>query len=228
MNSKSISLRRGHTKRYFVASRLESAAETIGDLRPGDEICGLTCGQFSMIDILEHMIQQAGPSDVVISTWTAGIYDVERSAQLVAGGGIKSVRWLMDRAMFSKSPDYAGPMIEAFGLDAFRDTNVHAKVTLVASDTMKIVCRASMNLNKNLKTEQFDISVSDEMYDFFKLWADQLWDAAAPSVDADSVFKKVWDRFTATRGAGKRSALPSIKSLNLPAARSVAMKNGLA
>lgn len=225
------SLRRGHKKRYFVASRLEGAAETIGRLDVGDEVVGLTCGQFSMIDILEHMLNEAGGrADVFVSTWTAGIYDVERAATLAANGSIRSIRWLMDRAMFSKSPEFAGPMIEAFGIDAFRDTSVHAKVTLVASETKRMVCRSSMNLNKNLKTEQFDISVCDEMHAFFLRWADELWAAARPGVDAEHVFKPVWDKFVALRGEPEQYAWPRMKDVakGLPRASEIGRRIGAA
>ncbi len=229
--TKGRALRRSHGKRYFVASRLEGAAETIGPLNRGDEVCGLTCGQFSMIDILEHMLNEAGgPADVFVSTWTSGIYDVERAAQLQKNGNIRSIRWIMDRAMFSKSPQYAGPMIDTFGLDAFRDTNVHAKVTLVASETKRMVCRASMNLNKNVKTEQFDISVCDEAHDFFLRWADELWLAAKPDADADHVFKAVYDKFTALRGTPEQFAWPRMKDLaaKLPRASDAAKRLGVA
>lgn len=228
---KGVSLRRAHGRKYFVASRLEGAAETIGSLNIGDEVSGLTCGQFSMIDILEHMLNEAGgPADVFVSTWTAGIYDVDRAAKLAANGNIRSIRWLMDRSMFSKSPEYAGPMIAAFGLDAFRDTSVHAKITLVASDTKKMVCRASMNLNKNLKTEQFDISVCDEAHDFYLSWANQLWDAAKLGVDAEHVFKPVWDKFTRLRGQPEASAWPRMKDIarSLPTSADVARRIGAA
>lgn len=228
---KATALRRSHAKRYFVASRLEGAGQTIGALNRGDEISGLTCGQFSMIDILEHMLNEAGgKSDVFVSTWTAGIYDVERAAQLAANGNIGSIRWIMDRSMFSKSPQYAGPMIEAFGLDAFRDTSVHAKITLVASETKRMVCRASMNLNKNLKTEQFDISVCDEAYEFFLGWANELWAAAKPDADADNVFKPVWDKYTKLRGAAPEMAWPSAREMarSLPTAGDVARRIGAA
>lgn len=231
MAAKGVALRRTYKKRYFVASRLEGAAETIGPLNPGDEVCGLTCGQFSMIDILEHMLNEAGgPADVFVSTWTAGIYDVERSAQLKSNGNIRSIRWMMDRTMFSKSPQYAGPMIDAFGIDAFRDTNVHAKVTLVASDTKRMVCRSSMNINKNLKTEQFDISVDDAMYAFFLEWADALWISAEPKAEAEHVFQRVFDNFTALRGEPVEFAWPRMKDIarGLPRAAEVAKKLGTA
>lgn len=229
--AKGQALRRSHNKRYFVASRLEGAADTIGALNVGDEVCGLTCGQFSMIDILEHMLNEAGgPADVFVSTWTAGIYDVERAQQLAGCGNIRSIRWLMDRSMFSKSPQYAGPMIEAFGLDAFRDTSVHAKVTLVASEAKRMVCRSSMNLNKNLKTEQFDISVCDETHDFFLRWADDLWSAARPDLGADSVFKDVWDRFTKLRGEPVAINIPRLRDVvsKLPRAIDVVRRIGAA
>jgi hypothetical protein len=215
-----------------VASRLEGAAATIGKLDHGDEVCGLTCGQFSMIDILEHMLNEAGGNaDVFVSTWTSGIYDVQRAAQLQERGLVRSIRWMMDRAMFSKSPQYAGPMIEAFGLDAFRDTNVHAKITLVASPTKRMVCRASMNLNKNLKTEQFDISVCDETHGFFLKWADELWAAAHPGADAEHVFQCVFDKFKALRGGDKwESKWPRMKDMarGLPRAADVGRRNGTA
>jgi hypothetical protein len=185
-----------------------------------------------MIDILEHMLNEAGGgADVFVSTWTSGIYDVQRAAQLQERGLIRSARWMMDRTMFSKSPQYAGPMIEAFGLDAFRDTNVHAKVTLVASATKRMVCRASMNLNKNLKTEQFDISVCDETYAFFLQWADELWLAAQPGADAENVFRGVFDKFKALRGGDQwDSKWPRMKEMvrGLPRAADVGRRNGLA
>ena len=204
---KGVAMRRAGVKRYFVASRLEGAAETIGVLNHGDEVSGLTCGQFSMIDILEHMVNEAGGQcDVCLSTWTAGIYDVERAASLAKNGNIRSTKWLIDRSMFSKSPQYSGPMIEAFGLQSFRDCKVHAKVTLVSSGAKRMVCRSSMNLNKNLQTEQFDISVCDEAYAFFHRWFDDLWQAAMPDASADHVFAEVFERFTAMRG--KPDVLP--------------------
>ena len=216
-------LRQAHKRRNFVASRVEGAAETIGPLNEGDEICGLTCGQFSMIDILEHMLNEAGPADVFVSTWTAGIYDVERSARLKENGNIRTIRWLMDRQMFTKSPEFSGPMIAAFGLEAFRDSNVHAKVTLVASDTKRMVCRSSMNINKNLKSEQFDISVGDEIYGFFRRWADILWNEAKPGEGADHVFRRTFEQFTALRGAAPVSKWPRLKNMaaKLPRARDI-------
>ena len=112
---------------------------------------------------------------------------------------------MIDKALFSKSPEYSGPMIEAFGLESFRDTNVHSKVTLIGAADKRIAIRSSMNLNKNLKTEQFDISVCDETYAFFLGWANELWDAAANNAKAEAAFENVFNRYTMTRGESVNS-----------------------
>lgn len=51
--------------------RGQNAIQTIGDISKGMEMFGFTKGQFSMIEVLEHIIDQTGPADVSIITWSA-------------------------------------------------------------------------------------------------------------------------------------------------------------
>lgn len=178
-----------------VVHRTGTAADTIGPLQDGDRVTGLTAGQFSAIDAMEHMVNELGPADVRISTWTTGIYDVHRARELGKNGGIRSVRMLIDRGTFEKSPKFAGPLIEVLGVDAFRCLSVHAKVTIVSGERGTAVMRSSMNLNKNLRTEQFDIDVGDEIGAFFTQWFDGLWDAAGLSTNNQEIIRTVYDRF---------------------------------
>lgn len=136
-----------------VASRTATAAECLGELNPGDHITGLTAGQFSAIDAMEHIVNQCGRADVDITTWTTGIYDIERTKQINESGRINKIRVLLDRANFEKSPSFAGPLIEKLGVDAFRCASIHAKFIIVRGDKMGAVFRSSMNLNKNLRVE---------------------------------------------------------------------------
>jgi hypothetical protein len=116
-----------------VVNRTDTAAEVIGPLAPGVRVTGLTAGQFSAIDAMEHMVDQLGPGCAVrISTWTSGLYDVRRAAEIRIDGRISDIRMLLDRGTFEKSPKYAGPLIEALGVEAFRYLSVHAKVIIVA------------------------------------------------------------------------------------------------
>lgn len=193
-----------------VVSRVGTAAEAIGPLEPGIRITGVTAGQFSAIDAMEHMVAELGPGcEVRISTWTTGIYDVERAAQINADGGIARVRMLLDRATFEKSPQFAGPLIERLGVDAFRCLSVHAKVTLVRGPRGAAAWRSSMNLNKNLRTEQFDIDVDEAVAAFYEEWFDRLWEESGERQDNAAIITAVYGRF---QGADRTDARPARKA----------------
>lgn len=188
-------LRYASKKTRTVVHRTGNAAATIGPLKPGDRITGLTAGQFSAVDAMEHMVAELGPADVRISTWTTGIYDIERTRAIQVEGRIKNVRVLLDRGTFEKSPKYAGPLIEKLGVDSFRCLSVHAKIVIVSGERGSAVFRSSMNFNKNLRTEQFDIDVCDEVAGFYEKWFDALWVQAGISNDNAAIIKAVYDRY---------------------------------
>lgn len=200
-----------------VIHRTATAAECIGRLEPGVRVVGLTAGQFSAIDALEHIANELGSCEFRVSTWTTGLYDVERAASLVRNSDVKSVRMLLDRSTFEKSPQYAGPLIAALGVDSFRCMSIHAKVTIAHGDRGAAVMRSSMNLNKNLRTEQFDIDVDDDVAGWFAEWFDALWDESGASNDNQAIIQAVYDRFAAlppedpaeTKRSGGRFRVPN-------------------
>lgn len=182
-----------------VAHRTASAAECIGALYPGIHVTGLTAGQFSSIDALEHIANQLGPCSAWVSSWTTGLYDVQRAAGLVANRNLLGMRMILDRGIFEKSPQFAGPLIKALGVDAFRCMSVHAKVTVfVDPDGLPLaVMRSSMNLNKNLRTEQFDLSVDAGIAEFYAEWFATLWDESGVGTDNVAIMQAIFDRFAA-------------------------------
>jgi hypothetical protein len=190
-------LRTASRKTRFVAHRTGTAADTIGPLSDGVSVTGLTAGQFSSIDAMEHMVNELGLSRVRISTWTTGVYDVHRAREIKLDGRISDVRVILDRGTFEKSPKFAGPLIEVLGVDAFRCLSVHAKVVIVEGERGTAVMRSSMNLNKNLRTEQFDIDVGCDIGAFFIEWFDALWDESGRTRDNQEIIKAVYDRFLA-------------------------------
>lgn len=194
-----VAVRRKAVKRRVVVSALGAAAEMIGDIAPGEDICGVTMGQFSLIDLLEHLLNQTGPADVAISTWTAGIYDQERAAAFYANGRIRSIKWLVDPSMFGRRPELAGSMIAAFGVGAFRSVNTHAKFMTISNDRWSLVVRSSMNLNPNKRLENFDISDCPKLLAFFDGIVGQYWRELQPSLggsQAEAVFQDILARYT--------------------------------
>ncbi len=158
-----------------VASAVGRASEVIGRIETGVEITGVTNGQFSLIDILEHVLAEIGPADVVVSTWTMGIYDAARAEAFCQNGAIRRIRWLVDPSMFGRRPEIAGKLVQAFGQESFRAVNNHAKFATLVNDDFAVCIRSSMNLNPNKRLENFDITESTEMAAFFNALADDIF-----------------------------------------------------
>ena len=163
-------------KKRTVASATASAARLIGPLERGVEITGLTNGQFGLIDILRHVLSEIGPADVAISTWTMGIYDAQECAAFVSDGRIRRIRWVVDPSMFGRKPELVAPLLRAFGLDAFRPVNTHAKFCTLVNETWAVAVRSSMNLNPNRRLESFDISEGPELARFFNAVVDDIFE----------------------------------------------------
>lgn len=152
----------------------ETASAALGKLKPGFRVFGMTKGQFSLLDLLRVVVEQTGPADVVISTWTTGIRDTENVRLLMEKGAIRSLRLLTDRSFPSRQPEYCARVVEVFGEDAIRCTRTHAKFFLVGNDRWKVVCRSSMNLNRNPRFEQFDMDDDPELYSFLMQYVDEM------------------------------------------------------
>ena len=151
-----------------------SAAEAVGPIVPGIEVYGLSKGQFSLVELLHHILDATGPADVVVSTWTAAGADLAHCRTLLDDGRIKSCRWLVDFSFPARQPAYCGQLVERFGADAVRATANHAKFVMVRNDDWHVVVRTSMNLNLNRRLESFEISDDPTLAG----WLEEVVDAA--------------------------------------------------
>ena len=158
----------------------EIASKVIGNIEPGCEIYGFTKGQFSCIHILEHVLKQTGPAEVVICTWSAASGDIKAAHNMLTIGGIKKLRFIVDFSFKSRKPQFCQELLEAFGADAIRVTSIHAKFMTVKSDKFNICIRTSMNLNFNPRFENFEISDCKEMLDFMHVVVDDIWETQEP------------------------------------------------
>jgi hypothetical protein len=167
--------------------RATSCRDAIGELDAGVEIYGFTKGQFSVIDIINHCLDQIGPASLSISTWTAATSDVTTVLELVESGRLTSARWLVDLTFNRRSPELAQRIRKVFGRkDAIRVAQNHAKFVMLGNDAWKIVCRTSMNLNFNPRFENFQLANDPELYDFHEAIFAEIWKRQpAALADAD-------------------------------------------
>lgn len=166
--------------REIRLAKLASAAEAIGRIEPDTDTFILTYGQFSLIDALVAILDQTGPADVTLATWTAADAHLERSAELVESAAIRSFRLIIDRSFESRQPEYCEHMRRLFGQDCIRVLRIHAKFMLVRSDTHNIVVRTSMNMNENPRLENIEVSEDRRLAEFFQTVSDDIFREIKP------------------------------------------------
>lgn len=179
--------------------RTATAAQSLGNLQPGEHVCGDIAGQWNVVDALDHLLEQSGgASHVSMTAWTTGCYEIDRAAR-IRTDLMASCRLLLDRSTFQQSPTFSGPLIEALGVPAFRYESIHAKILLVGGDRIRSVFRGSMVLNCIGKTEQFDLTVesTDEspLYDACAEWFDEHWREAGGLGLHESITQDILDTY---------------------------------
>jgi len=165
--------------------RMETASEAAGQLYPGCAIFGITKGQFSLIELITVILDQTGPADLFISTWTASGADISDAHDLVESKKIKSIKFMVDMTFQRRQPGFAAKIRELFGYDAIRVTKNHAKFVLIQNEAWNLVIKTSMNLNSNPRLEDFDIQDDPQLAGFLSDLAAEIWKkTSARSLDA--------------------------------------------
>lgn len=164
----------------LVLARRQEAAEVLGELRAGARVVGVTKGQFSLLDLVEAVLEQVAPAYVLVSTWTPGKAEMERVLELLETGMISSFHLLVDRSFPTRHPYYVQQVEDICGDAAIRMTRTHAKFALIKAEKWRICIRTSMNFNRNPRLEQFDLDDDPRIYELFERVASELF-ADVPS-----------------------------------------------
>jgi len=164
---------RGRDRRRSLTK--ETAAGAVGEITKGCEIFGLSKGQFSLIDLIEHCLDATGPADVIISTWSAAAADIEYANRLITDGRIRSLRFLVDFSFPSRKPEYCDLLRSVFGDDCVRMAQTHAKFVVIKNDDWTLALRTSMNLNHNRRLESFEVSDDPGMVEYLEGVIDEVF-----------------------------------------------------
>lgn len=169
-------VKKGKKKAVLKKLPYENASEALAEFSDGCRIVGLTKGQFSLIDMINVLLEKIGPADVVISTWSAGLRDSTALAAMRASGRVRSVLIVLDRSYLTRQPEYAVTVEEAFGKENIRTTSTHAKFVLLRSDRNTVCIRSSMNLNQNDRCENFDLDDDPDIFAFYDDFVREIFD----------------------------------------------------
>ena len=195
-------------RRMHAVESFKTAADCIGEIVPGHAVFAVTRGQFSMIDAVLACIDQAGPCDVTLWTWTVAEYEIESMERLMRDGRIRSACMIIDYGARNKNAGLIAQWKSVFGADSVRYVVNHAKIATIRSDKFKLLLRGSMNLNFNPRFEQFDLTEGGADYDLVKEIEAELpvladtapgKEAYKASKVADAFDKETLDMFTGVK-----------------------------
>lgn len=163
MQPSAISIRRKRAVESF-----QTATDCIGQITHGAALFAITRGQFSMIDATLACLDQVGPADVSLWTWTVAEYEIECLERLQRDGRVKNALLVIDYGARNKNAGLIKTWKSCFGVDSVRYVVNHAKIVTIRTDEFRLLLRGSMNLNFNPRFEQFDLTEGGEDFDLVK------------------------------------------------------------
>jgi hypothetical protein len=178
-----------------------SVSAAVGSIVPGCEIFGLSKGNWSLIDLIEHCLLATGPADVILSTWTVGGTDLTFANRLLVNGSIRSFRLVVDYSFQTRCPAYCAAARQAFGDKAIRLTKNHSKFVTIRNERFNLVIRSSMNLSENKRVEWFEVSDSAVMAEFL---VDAVSCLFEEQTEVETFTKKASDHVKGFAGAFER------------------------
>lgn len=153
--------KRRPVQRFF---NKENAVRALEGWGRDKELFGFTKGQFSMVDLLEAILQRTGEADVVVSTWTAAARDLQRCLRFLQRDLARRMRWLVDISFERRVPEFALQLKVMFGQEAVRVVPSHCKFILVENEAWHVVVQTSMDLNYNPRLENFWVCEDEDFY----------------------------------------------------------------
>lgn len=180
--------KRPRPKRRHRVLRTASARQALGYWEEGHDYEINTNGEFSLLDVILVLLERTGPADVSISTWSAGLYDVEVANRFLNTGLIRSIRFVLDVSFKNNggSRGYSTLLMDMFGEECIRTTRTHAKFVTITNDDYKLSISSTANLNENKRLEIFHFSDDPARAAWYLEIVDELFHDVKPGWNPDS------------------------------------------
>jgi hypothetical protein len=152
-------------KFVFIGKPHDILKKHIGDIVSGETIQFWSWGRWSMHDLLFYILNQTGPADVLISTWSLCESAMRKILLQYKNKLIKSATFLIDPRVKVRNPVPLQLVIQNF---TYKLIPCHAKVTLIWNDLWNISIISSMNMTENPRMERGIIFTDKETFEFDK------------------------------------------------------------
>ena len=137
----------------------------LGSVTPGMNKHFYSSGAFNLIQLVLYVLEQTGPADLFISTYSVAQDSIRTLLRKKNDGMIRNIRFLIDNRVRSISPKPFDFLVTSFP-GAYRCCALHAKVALISNENFKISIVGSQNATHNPKLERGIIHTDSVIFDF--------------------------------------------------------------
>lgn len=159
-----------NSKTYFAfncqASKL--LEKLAGNLPENAFVEFVTAGEFSLHNLIAHILNISGPSEIYLSTWAIKEEPCRALDSLIKNGLIKALHAVVDKRTMSADAKYFGYFKNLCASIALSEN--HSKVVAIQSEAMSFTIVCSANLSVNTRNEAGIIQRSVDSYNFHKTW----------------------------------------------------------
>lgn len=146
----------------------------------GAEVIGFTSGEFSIVEVIDAVVERMDAPRLVLSTWTAAGDDMTHVHNWFVSGRVSNARWIVDRSFQNRQKDLCDLLRERFGDDAIRVQKVHCKFMLLEDDQHKVIIQTSANLNRNSRIENVAVSSCPVLFSAYSELVKDIFDTQVP------------------------------------------------
>ena len=152
----------------FAQETFSNAQETLLPFGKGEHKFIVSRGQFALIDVCLVLLDQIGPANVSLWTWSIADYEIKMVERLILDGRILSAELYCDYGSVTKHHATVQAWTERFGHGSVKFVINHAKMVRIWNADWKLLVRGSCNLNYNPRFEQMDIDDHSPAFDLIE------------------------------------------------------------
>ena len=191
------------TGNFLMKNETAGEALAAAGFGRGREVFGFNQGTFSLIDLIDAVLDYTGPAKCTIATWPAAKSDMESVAHWAEANRLTGARWMVDRSFLNRQPGLCGQLRSVFGDNCIRVARCHAKFVTLSNDEWTITLLTSMNLNKNARIENYFLSDCPILHAEYSALIDRVFDCQDDGAGFEE-YKAVTDVSNALSEGGRR------------------------
>jgi len=166
---KSVVVKTKEEKRLATAGkRFDRCENVIGKLEMGESLHFVSAGEWSMHDVLFHLLNQTGPADVWAASWSITEDPCRQLIRAMDQERIRNLHLLFDWRVKIRCPESAA--LAKHNATSCYLTSTHAKATVIINDDWQIAIVGSANYTNNPRIEAGVITCQQDLAEFHRDW----------------------------------------------------------